>query len=262
MDHYSYTQLSTYLQCPLKYKYHYLDGWTEREDKASLAFGRVFQMGVEAQFLVNDSVEFFTKHWNAMKEVPLEYGNGDSWEKMLEQGQELLDRFREDQRVQFEDGHTDFQIKIRRPLPASQQHFLAYVDAIGWVDAVHCLIEWKTSTQRYPESPQRMLELDPQLVCYSWAAQLQDVCLVNFVRKKQPEIQYLHARIRKRQWKAFEQTLDMLVSEMEAGHFYPRSGIRYPNNQCLNCSYLGLCLRQKRLVEDKLVKLEEQVVHG
>ena len=27
MDHYSYTQLSTYLQCPLKYKYRYREGW-------------------------------------------------------------------------------------------------------------------------------------------------------------------------------------------------------------------------------------------
>ena len=54
----------------------------------------------------------------------------------------------------------------------------------------------------------------------------------------------------------------MLVSEMEGGHFYPRSGIRYPNNQCLNCAYVGLCLRQKRLVDDKLVKIEEQPVHG
>ena len=85
---------------------------------------------------------------------------------------------------------------------------------------------------------------------------------MNFVRKKEPQIQYLHARIRKRQWRAFEQTLDMLVREMEGGHFYPRSGIRYPNNQCLNCAYVGLCLRQKRLVDDKLVKIEEQPVHG
>src|SRR5713226_7545510 len=85
MDHYSYTQLSTYLQCPLKYKYHYLDGWTEREDKASLAFGRVFQMGVEAQFLADDSVQFFTQQWAKLKDVPLEYAHGDSWEKMLEQ---------------------------------------------------------------------------------------------------------------------------------------------------------------------------------
>jgi putative RecB family exonuclease len=262
MDHYSYTQLSTFLQCPLKYKYHYLEGWAEREDKASLAFGRVFQMAVESQFLVDDSVQFFTQHWAKLKDVPLEYANGDSWEKMLEQGQALLERFRDDQRVQIEDGRVDFQIKIRRALPWSERHFLAYIDAIGWVDGIHSLIEWKTSTQCYPESLPRMLELDPQLVCYSWVAQKQEVCLVNFIRKKRPEIQYLHARIRKRQWRAFSQTLDMLVSEMEAGHFYPRSGIRYPNNQCLNCGYLGLCLRQKRLVEDRLVKVEEQPVHG
>ena len=262
MDHYSYTQLSTYLQCPLKYKYHYLEGWSEREDKASLVFGRVFQMAVESQFLVEDSVRFFSEHWSQVKEVPLEYGNGDSWEKMLDQGQQLLARFRRDQRVQIEDGRTDFQVRIRRPLPMCRQHFLAYIDALGWVDGTYGLIEWKTSTQRYPDSMPRLLELDPQLVCYSWAAQQQEVCLVNFVRTQEPEVQYLHARIRKRQWKAFEQTLDLLVSEMEGGYFYPRSGIRYPNNQCLNCAYVGLCLRQKRLVEEKLVKIEEQPVHG
>lgn len=262
MDHYSYTQLSTYLQCPLKYKYHYLDGWNEREDKASLVFGRIFQMAVESQFLVEDSVRFFSEHWGQVKDVPLGYGNGDSWEKMLEQGQQLLARFRRDQRVQIGDGRTDFQVRIRRPLPMSNRHFLAYIDALGWVDGTYGLIEWKTSTQCYPQSLPRLLELDPQLVCYSWAAQQQEVCLVNFVRKKEPEVQYLHARIRKRQWKAFEQTLDLLVSEMEGGHFYPRSGIRYPNNQCLNCSYVGLCLRQKRLVEEKLVRMEEQPVHG
>jgi len=38
--------------------------------------------------------------------------------------------------------------------------------------------------------------------------------------------------------------------------------LEYPNNQCLNCAYLGLCLRQKRFVEDKLVNIEEQPVHG
>jgi hypothetical protein len=261
-DHYSYTQLSTYLQCPLKYKYHYLDGWQERDDKASLVFGRVFQMAVESQFLVSNSVRFFTEHWQKVKDLSLEYASGDSWEKMFEQGKTLLQLFQQHQRVQIEDGRTDFQVKFRRPLSLSQRHFLAYLDALGYVDGISCLIEWKTSTQCYPSSLPRMIELDPQLVCYSWAAQKQQVCLVNFVRKKQPEIQYLHARIRKRQWRAFEQTLDLLASEMEAGHFYPRSGIRYPNNQCLNCAYLGLCLRKKALVGEKLVKLEEQLVHG
>jgi hypothetical protein len=232
------------------------------EDKASLVFGRVFQSAVEAQFLVPDSVQFFTQCWSGVKDMPLEYGNGDSWEKMLEQGQALLEQFRQDQRVLIDDGRTAFQVKFRRPLPLSQKHFLAYVDAVGYVDGHHCLIEWKTTTQSYPENLGRVLELDPQLVCYSWAAQCQQVCLVNFVRKKQPEIQYLPARIRKRQWKAFEQTLDLLASEIEANHFYPRSGIRYPNNQCMNCAFRGLCLRKKALVEENLVKVEELAVHG
>jgi len=256
MDHYSYTQLATYLQCPLKYKYHYLEGWEEREDKASLLFGRVFERAVESQFLVEDSVQFFTEQWGTLKDASLEYSNGDSWEKMLEQGQQLLDQFREDQRVQIEDGRTDFQIRFRRPLPLSRSDFVGYIDAVGWVDGIRCLIEWKTSSQSYPEGQPRLLELDPQLVCYSWTAQRQNVCLINFVRKKEPQIQYLHARIRKRQWRTFAQTVDLLVSEMEAGHFYPRSGIRYPNNQCLNCAYVGLCLRQKRLVEEKLIRIE------
>jgi hypothetical protein len=30
----------------------------------------------------------------------------------------------------------------------------------------------------------------------------------------------------------------------------------------LNCAYLGLCLKKKVLVEEKLVKVEELAVHG
>ena len=90
MDHYCYTQLATYLQCPPKYKYHYLDGWEERDDKPALIFGRVFERAVESQFLVEDSVQFFTEQWATLKDAPLEYSNGDSWEKMLVQGQQLL----------------------------------------------------------------------------------------------------------------------------------------------------------------------------
>src|SRR5438046_6660685 len=136
MDHYSYTQLATYLQCPLKYKYHYLEGWEEREDKASLLFGRVFERAVESQFLVEDSVQFFTEQWGSLKGASMEYSNGDSWEKMLEQGQQLLEQFREDQRVQIEDGRTDFQIRFRRPLPLSQSDFVGYIDAVGWVEGI------------------------------------------------------------------------------------------------------------------------------
>jgi hypothetical protein len=101
MDHYSYTQISNYLQCPLKYKYRYVDGWREKDDKANLIFGRVFEKAVEAYSLGVEPSDFFTFQWSSLKSTPLVYGNGDSWEKMLEEGQELLRRVEADQRIQI-----------------------------------------------------------------------------------------------------------------------------------------------------------------
>ena len=40
---YSFTQISQYLRCPRKYRYRYLDGWREKEDRGSMIFGRCFE---------------------------------------------------------------------------------------------------------------------------------------------------------------------------------------------------------------------------
>ena len=33
---YSYTQISQYLTCPRRYRYRYLDGWKERDNRAAM----------------------------------------------------------------------------------------------------------------------------------------------------------------------------------------------------------------------------------
>ncbi len=40
---YSYTQISHYLRCPRLYRYRYLDGWQEKDTRASMIFGRCFE---------------------------------------------------------------------------------------------------------------------------------------------------------------------------------------------------------------------------
>ncbi len=44
------------------------------------------------------------------------------------------------------------------------------------------------------------------------------------------------------------------MSQIEAGQFLPHSGIRFPQNGCLSCPYLGLCLENEPIVEAKLVR--------
>jgi len=85
------------------------------------------------------------------------------------------------------------QVKLVRPL-SNGNDFVAYIDAMGSLDGGRCLLEWNTSA-RYPEEPEGLLSLDPQLLCYSWITGIAEVAIVAFVRKRIPEIQYLKTTI-------------------------------------------------------------------
>jgi hypothetical protein len=116
------------------------------------------------------------------------------------------------------------------------------------------LVEWKTTTSRYPEEPEGLLAMDPQLVCYSWVSGLSEVALVVFVRKRMPEIQYLRTSITDQQRREFGQLVEQTAVQIEAGQFLPHTGIRFPQNGCVSCPYLGLCLGNQHLIEAKLIR--------
>src|ERR1700745_4396689 len=102
---------------------------------------------------------------------------------MLHQGVQLLEHFDQDGRIRVRQPRKNLQIKFTRSLPKGND-FVAYIDAIGHLDGTRCLLEWKTNSTRYPEEPQGLLMLDPQLVCYSWITGIAEVAQVVFVRKR------------------------------------------------------------------------------
>ena len=191
---YSFTQISQYLRCPRKYRYRYLDGWREKEDRASMIFGRCFENALAAYFREEDSTAAFSKEWQEHQDAALQYAKNDSWDRLYHQGVRLLERFAQDDRVRIRCPKKNLQVKYTRSLPCGSE-FLSYVDAIGELDGTNCILDWKTTGSRYPEQPDGLLSLDPQLVCYSWMTGIADVSLVVFVRKTTPEIQYLKTSI-------------------------------------------------------------------
>ncbi len=44
------------------------------------------------------------------------------------------------------------------------------------------------------------------------------------------------------------------VNQIEAGQFLPHSGIRFPQNGCVSCSHLGICLGDQQLLDAKLIR--------
>src|SRR6202021_2487599 len=99
---------------------------------------------------------------------------------------------------------TQQQIQFTRAL-SSGSSFVSFIDAIGELDGTPCVLEWKTSSARYPEAPAGLAALDPQLVCYSWMTGISEVAQIVFVRKRLVEVQYLRTVISDEQRAEFGQ---------------------------------------------------------
>ena len=250
---YSYTQVSQYLRCPRSYRYRYLDGWREKETRAAMAFGRCFENALGAYFREEDCGAALFKEWEGYRHTAFEYKKGETWDRLLHQGVHLLHRFAQDDRVRVPNPQRDLQIKKVRILQGGRE-FVSYLDAVGEVDGVSCLIDWKTTTSRYPENPEGLLGLDPQLICFSWMSGISEVALVVFVRKHAPEIQYLRAAISEEQRQEFGRLVETTTNQIEAGYFNAHSGIRFPQNGCVSCSHLGLCLNNEQLLAANLIR--------
>jgi putative RecB family exonuclease len=250
---FSYTQLSQYLTCPRRYRYRYLDGWREKETRATMLFGRAFETALAAFFRREDSAAVLFREWSTYRDQHLQYSKTDGWDRMLQQGIQLLDRFCQDGRVRVRQPQRDLQIKFTRSISQGDD-FIAYIDAIGQLDGSRCLLEWKTTSSRYAEEPNGLLALDPQLVCYSWITGIAEVAQIVFVRKRLVEVQYLRTTITEDQRQEFAALVADAVQRIQSAQFLPHSGIRFPQNPCSSCPYIGLCLGRQDLVAAALVR--------
>jgi hypothetical protein len=224
----------------------------EKDARAAMVFGRCFENALRAYFEQQDCTEALFKEWEAYRDTPFVYRKGESWDRLLHQGIHLLEKFAREDRVCVKRPEGNLQLKITRPLEGHD--FVSYIDAIGELDGKRCLIDWKTTTSRYSEEPQGLLSLDPQLICYSWISGIPDVAFVVFVRKQAPEIQYLKATISEEQRREFGRLVETTIHQLESGHFSSHSGIRFPQNGCVSCPHLGLCLDNKKLIETNLIR--------
>src|SRR6266849_5444498 len=250
---YSYTQISQYLTCPRRYRHRYLDGWREKDTRSAMLFGRAFESALAAFFRREDSAAVLLREWSTCRDRDLQYSKGDTWDRMLQQGIQLLERFCQDGRVRIRQPQRNLQVKVTRSISLKNE-FVAYIDAIGYLDGRRCLLEWKTTSSRYAEEPQGLLALDPQLVCYSWITGVSEVAQVVFVRKRLVEVQYLRTTITDERRQEFGQLAEDTIRRIESAQFLPHSGIRFPQNPCSSCPYVGLCLGRQEVADAALVR--------
>jgi hypothetical protein len=68
------------------------------------------------------------------------------------------------------------------------------------------------------------------------------------------EVQYLRTVITDEQRAEFGQLVEDTIRRVEAAQFLPHPGIRFPQNPCSSCRYVGLRLGKPELINIALVR--------
>ena len=177
--------------------------------------------------------------WSACQNQDLHYSNGDSWDRMLQQGIMLLTRFCQDDRIQVRQPRRNLQIKFTRPV-ADKNDFVAYIDAIGKLDGTRCLLEWKTSFEPLPGRTRRtagsgsaagLLLLDDWALPKSPRSCSSASAWSRFSTCAPPSP--TNSARSSATWSK------STIRRIESAEFLPHSGIRFPQNPCSTCPYRG-----------------------
>jgi RecB family exonuclease len=154
------------LLCPEQYRLYYLESLRTKLAPASLVFGKVLHQAL-AQFFKNqgDPVQSFRSLWMEASQIDLAYKVRESWDKLSDCGQALLEKFvcEEAARITNVRGcEKTFELTISTlDLP-----FVGVIDLIADVDGVMTIIDFKTAAASYEDYK---VILSDQLTAYQLA---------------------------------------------------------------------------------------------
>lgn len=247
--HLSHSRISRYLQCPEQYRLYYLERLRLIHPPASLVFGQVVHRAMA--FLFNaqgNPVRDFLSNWAQVKELELGYSTRESWERLQEVGQGLLEKFvaEECRRVSdIEAVELDFQLRITSlDLP-----FVGVIDLVAEVDGKPTVVDFKTSASGYEEHE---VILSDQLTAYQLAVPgAEQAALCVLVKTREPRIEWHFSCRGGEQLTEYLSKAEYVAGEILSQRFYKR-----PGKWCSWCDYLPVCTEDKQKTRETLVQIQ------
>jgi putative RecB family exonuclease len=249
----SWSQLSTYRSCPLKYYFRYVENRPEEELSASLLLGSGIHRAIEffhRQQLQGDELpsiesmlDEFWEEWTqrAQSNLPLEFGADESLSTVGQLAERMLKAFCGHEAAQIEGSIIGIEEELLSQIDASCPPLLARVDLLIDRDREWVLRDYKTSRSKWTQ--QTAEASAEQLLLYSQLLQLMRpdrpirLEFVVITKTKTPTVQLFevaHDLERQRRTTAIA---TRIFQSMQAGIVYPNPS---PMN-CGGCPYAQAC---------------------
>jgi len=179
-DYVSFSAISTFCQCPLKYAFKYIEGLPEETVSSSLVFGRAIHAAAELHFnelmygaAAPDLASLLSTFWDAWRcaaeEGVIKFGKGEDIGSLGQVAERVLTSFRESELAQPPGRVIGVEEELRGSLISGVPDLLARIDLLIETDDALVIRDWKTSRNRWSDGQAE--NQAEQLLLYSDLAQ-------------------------------------------------------------------------------------------
>jgi len=250
-DHLSYSQISCYMNCALKYGFNYIERLEPSFTPSALHFGHTMHSGIQA-FLqstlegdplrADQLVDVYRQEWLTLDGPPIRYSARESEDGLLNKARELFSLFVDQHDYSSEviavEEQFDLDLNgLDEEGPRDLPPLTGYVDAIIRNGAT-ALIDYKTSSRKPNGDVNAM-----QLAAYSLGAttlgyepnELQ-YRYEYLVKTAKPELVSCPVRVEDDDRRRFLKITSRVWQGIQSGIFYPN-----PGYLCSSCGYQKHC---------------------
>jgi putative RecB family exonuclease len=250
-DHISYSAISTFQACPLRFAFRYVLGLPEQTISSSLVMGSALHRAVQYHFerlLVGDTgtdldtlLGVFQDTWESYADQRILFGKGDDRDTLGRLADRLLKAFLQSDFARPQGLILGVEEELRGEIIPGCPDLLARVDLIVDTGQELVVSDFKSSRSAWSEC--KVEDLAPQLLLYSELVKSMadgrpiKLSFAVLTKTKLPELTVHDVPLDAQQVNRTKKTVERVWQAIQAGHFYPNPS---PLN-CGSCPYRDPC---------------------
>jgi hypothetical protein len=248
LPHLSHSRLQKYITCPEQYRLYYLERFRVKHESAARVFGAVMHLALAEYFRTErDPLATFREEWTACEKFELRYAQRESWQKLSDIGEALLEKFLAEEAQKFE---QVFAVEAKFHIGTSNlaAPLVGTLDLVALLEGKKTLVEFKTGVNDWGEHD---VLLSDQLTVYRLAEpDVEQTAICVFVKKREPEIIWHFTERTPEQQVEYLRKMEMVAQQITQRVFYKRVGF-----WCRQCEFLPVCTGNDKKARETLVRI-------
>jgi len=250
-DYVSYSAISTYQSCPLRYFFRYVEGLPEQTVASSLVFGGAIHSAIELQFreLLSGNpapdldmlLAAYQAAWQERELGTVHFGKDENAESLGRLADRMLRAFQASDLSQPGGTILGIEEELREPLVPGCPDLLARIDLLIDTGSELVIRDFKTARSRWSQN--QAAESAGQLLLYSELVQKLDpektvrLEFAVLTKTKEPAVDLYVVRADRQRVDRMKRIIERVWRSIEAGLFYPAPSPM----QCPTCPYREPC---------------------